>query len=464
MSEPVDYMVAQEAGGGRRAWAVSEIFSWLVVLLAVAVMFGTPLVLGSKSPASVEKASEFQPGIQTLLGSRYLVGLNSVYPLKAAKQDEATLTAMQRSARGPYEKFRMAIVRGELQGKEAGLEAAGRLAPESRTVAKDVETLKALYAGEAPADVKGWEDFHERHGWFAELAASTGKPAGDALRQSTIGEAIRTMVVLVVMVMIVLALGLIGLPMLIIGMVLFFKRRLVPAFGRIVELPADRRAYVQGFAFYLGTLAAVATGVRVFLWLRPEDARLGLWMNVLLPVAFLLGFLWPLFRGQRWRELRAATGLHTGRGVLREMLCGVAGYIAGIPIFAVGIAITFVLTKWSGLDSSHPIVNQLHADPWRIAIIFALASVFAPITEELMFRGALFGHLRERYGFWISAVAVALVFAIIHPQGWPAIPALASLALVFAGIREWRGSIIGCMTAHALNNTAVLIMVVLMLS
>jgi membrane protease YdiL (CAAX protease family) len=44
------------------------------------------------------------------------------------------------------------------------------------------------------------------------------------------------------------------------------------------------------------------------------------------------------------------------------------------------------------------------------------------------------------------------------------VPALGSLALIFAGIREWRGSIIGCMTAHALNNTVVLIMVVLMLA
>jgi membrane protease YdiL (CAAX protease family) len=462
MSDPV----ATSTSGAkvRRRWALSEIVSWLVIVLAVAVMFGTPLVLRSRSLEKVEQASEIRPGMQTLLSARYLVGLNSLYPLKAAKQDESTLEAMEKSANGPFEQFRMAIVRGELQGKEAGLKAADELAAKDDLLANDVETLRELYAGEAPADVKGWQEFHERHRWFADLAASTGKPASDPLRQATIGEAIRTMVVVLAMAMIVLALGLIALPLVIVGAVLFFKGRLVPAFGWAKPLPADRRAYVQGFAIYLGLMAAIASGARLFLWLRPEDAGLAIWLNLLLPMAFLLGFLWPLLRGQRWRELRMATGLHTGRGIFREMFCGVVGYIAGIPIFIAGIAITFVLTKISGLDASHPIVNEITWDPLRIAMIFALASVFAPIAEELMFRGALFGHLRERFGFWISALTVAVVFAIIHPQGWPAVPALASLALVFAGIREWRGSIIGCMTAHALNNTTVLIMVLLMLA
>ena len=81
-----------------------------------------------------------------------------------------------------------------------------------------------------------------------------------------------------------------------------------------------------------------------------------------------------------------------------------------------------------------------------------------------MFRGSLFAHLRERWGWWGSALLVSLVFAIIHPQGFAGIPVLASLALVFAAIREWRGSILGCMMAHAMNNTIVLLSVVLMIS
>ena len=51
-----------------------------------------------------------------------------------------------------------------------------------------------------------------------------------------------------------------------------------------------------------------------------------------------------------------------------------------------------------------------------------------------------------------SAIVVSLIFAAIHPQGWTAIPVLATIAMSLAVIREQRSSLIGAMTAHALNN------------
>ncbi len=79
-----------------------------------------------------------------------------------------------------------------------------------------------------------------------------------------------------------------------------------------------------------------------------------------------------------------------------------------------------------------------------------------------MFRGALFHHLRRRHGWWLSAVASALLFAAIHPQGLAGIPGLMSLAIVFAGIREWRGSLIAPITAHFLNNGIIVTLLLLM--
>jgi membrane protease YdiL (CAAX protease family) len=61
-------------------------------------------------------------------------------------------------------------------------------------------------------------------------------------------------------------------------------------------------------------------------------------------------------------------------------------------------------------------------------------------------------------GFLVSAVVSSFVFAAIHPQGWAAIPVLGAIAFVLAGIREWRGSIVGCVVAHALNNGVVTVM------
>ena len=51
---------------------------------------------------------------------------------------------------------------------------------------------------------------------------------------------------------------------------------------------------------------------------------------------------------------------------------------------------------------------------------------------------------------------MAVIFAIIHPQGWTVAPTLAAVAMVLAAIREWRGSILAPMAAHACNNFIVL--------
>ena len=46
----------------------------------------------------------------------------------------------------------------------------------------------------------------------------------------------------------------------------------------------------------------------------------------------------------------------------------------------------------------------------------------------------------------------SFVFAVIHPQGLFGIPILMSVAVVFALVREWRGSVVPSMITHALVN------------
>jgi len=64
----------------------------------------------------------------------------------------------------------------------------------------------------------------------------------------------------------------------------------------------------------------------------------------------------------------------------------------------------------------------------------------------------LFRAFRSRWGFIVSALIGGFIFAIIHPQGWLAAPALTAMGVGFAVIREWRDSLIAPMVAHAVNN------------
>ena len=138
------------------------------------------------------------------------------------------------------------------------------------------------------------------------------------------------------------------------------------------------------------------------------------------------------------------------------MGCGIVGYLAGLPLVAIAFLITLALSRFAGATPSHPIVNELRRGWGTIALIFVLAAIWAPLMEETMFRGALFNHLRGRWNWVVSPLIVGLLFALVHPQGWTTIPVLGAIGAVLALIREWRGSLIGPMTAHALNNATVL--------
>ena len=162
------------------------------------------------------------------------------------------------------------------------------------------------------------------------------------------------------------------------------------------------------------------------------------------------------------RESLLGFGWHRGRGVFTEIGCGVAGYIAGLPLVAVAFLITFALTRLTDASPSHPIMGGVRGGWKTVLAIYVLASVWAPLMEETMFRGALFNHLRARWNWIISPLIVGLLFALVHPQGWTTIPALGMIGVVLALIREWRASIIGPMTAHALNNATVTTLLVLL--
>jgi membrane protease YdiL (CAAX protease family) len=188
------------------------------------------------------------------------------------------------------------------------------------------------------------------------------------------------------------------------------------------------------------------------------------WLVYVIELIWIAGACcWPLARGVSFQQLRAGLGWNTGQGILREALAGVGGYLAGMPLMAGAISLTALLSKLSGEKPIHPIVFGAGGKTGAIIGLFLLASVFAPIVEETMFRGALFNYLRASHRWIVSALLSGVIFASLHPQGWTAIPVLATIGIIFAGIREWRGTVVASGVAHALNNAVATTMLVLML-
>jgi membrane protease YdiL (CAAX protease family) len=129
---------------------------------------------------------------------------------------------------------------------------------------------------------------------------------------------------------------------------------------------------------------------------------------------------------------------------------------------ALGLWLTTLLIRLSGVEMPvHPIVNEFAAGGASRYLPLLLAVLWAPVTEELAFRGMLFPGLSARLRWIPGAVLSCFIFAVIHPQGWFGVPMLMIIAGMLAFVRQWRGSVLGGMAAHALNNGLVTLFVLL---
>ena len=239
------------------------------------------------------------------------------------------------------------------------------------------------------------------------------------------------------------------------------------------------RIYIETFAVWFVLFLLVSVPLAL---LAPSLGAAGQ------SVAALTGFLttllalaWPLARGISWREMCNDLGLRLGNPI-KEVALGVFAYLANLPVMFAGFFLFVLLLATSTAfgperselesvsDASHPIVGEIASgNVFVIVTVFLTACVAAPLVEETVFRGLMYRHLREStvYLGRIPSVACSVLlnsflFAAIHPQGWTAIPVLMSLAVGFSWAREWRDSLVASITMHAVNNSAITVLMILL--
>ena len=145
-----------------------------------------------------------------------------------------------------------------------------------------------------------------------------------------------------------------------------------------------------------------------------------------------------------------ATGVPrvVGPGTGRAALWGLVG---GVVAAAVGVGYLLVILQLPGvrpaLDES-----QLHL-PRPGAWLVVLAVLAAPLFEETIFRGLVFGGLRRSVRFRWAALASAAIFAVVHPP--IAVVPVFGLALVTAYVYERTHLLIAPMVTHAVYNAVV---------
>jgi membrane protease YdiL (CAAX protease family) len=103
------------------------------------------------------------------------------------------------------------------------------------------------------------------------------------------------------------------------------------------------------------------------------------------------------------------------------------------------------------------------APPSVLTISLLEYVVFAPLFEELAFRGLLYAILRRRLSMVPAALISAAIFAVAHGYGVIGFISVLWSGLLWAWIYEKTGSLIPGMIAHALNNLLVCLAVMALL-
>lgn len=131
-----------------------------------------------------------------------------------------------------------------------------------------------------------------------------------------------------------------------------------------------------------------------------------------------------------------------------------------VAIWVGFIAFSAVYASIFDIPETDDLPRDLGADESTLAMLATalLVCVMAPIAEELLFRGFLFGALRERMHVVLAIVVSGVVFALVHVAGSPVefLPALAALGAGLAWLYHQTGSLYPCIALHAINNSIAL--------
>jgi CAAX protease family protein len=143
---------------------------------------------------------------------------------------------------------------------------------------------------------------------------------------------------------------------------------------------------------------------------------------------------------------------------MKVFLWGAGLLIAALPvIFASSVVVSSVMHVDAQKDSQ-PIMQLFErvADPARRIPIIVLAIVIAPLAEEFVFRGFLYGVLKRYAGALPALVFTGVAFASVHMHV-PSLLPLFFLACVLTLAYEFTGSLLVPMAMHALFNAITLV-------
>ena len=215
--------------------------------------------------------------------------------------------------------------------------------------------------------------------------------------------------------------------------------------------------WVMGLAaFVFATIVGVELILSLALFWLPEDVLESTVFNTFFSVVSyalaLVVIIWlppRLFKKKISRSSRESLGL-SGLPTWTDIGLSPIGYVLSILI-AMGITFLFEFLPWFNGSEAQELGYSHYMMGFDRALAFIMVAVIAPIMEEIIFRGFLYGKLRVRIPKWVAIFVTSLVFGLVHLQ-WNVGISVFAMSIVTCTLREITGTIYAGMLVHIINN------------
>jgi membrane protease YdiL (CAAX protease family) len=136
-------------------------------------------------------------------------------------------------------------------------------------------------------------------------------------------------------------------------------------------------------------------------------------------------------------------------GVGPAVAAGVMTTLAAMPA-VYGVA--WIQSMFFGEPTPQDLMNVFFERRPGWIVCTGLVVLLAPLNEELVFRGFLYGGLRRIAPAWTALVLSAVLFGLVHFTPPTTILPMFVFGLFLARLMERTGSIVACFVAHATFN------------
>jgi membrane protease YdiL (CAAX protease family) len=165
-----------------------------------------------------------------------------------------------------------------------------------------------------------------------------------------------------------------------------------------------------------------------------------------LTLAIVVGVPWALKR----RTTKEDIGL-TRLPSWMDILLAPAGFVVYFIISSVIVLCVTKLFPGFNTDQAQATGFENISQRYEYILAFVTLVIIAPVAEEILFRGYLYGKLKKRAPIWVAALGTSVLFGAIHGQ-WNVGVDVFALSLVLCTLREVTGNIWAGMLVHMLKN------------